>query len=620
MLDIRNNREFQAVLRTKLPYYIGKVFNTVEPVPYQHNWHVDLISEYLQAILDGELTRLIINVPPGYTKSIAVNVAFSTRLLGKYPKHRVLSASHSFSLSTKMSIKAKMVMESAWYKELFPATVLKKDVENTQSYFKTTQEGLRQAVSVGGKITGEGGDCLVGSTLISTDDGEKTLDYLIDNYKKLKVYSYNHLLDREEKKSILAFRKLKKRGIYEIQTNEGNTIRGTGDHLIFVKGEGYVQIRNLVEGNGLLGITQKASRRNSEYIAKIIYNGEAEEHVYDIQVKDNKNFYANGVLVHNCLIIDDPIDASDANASSGILLQKCNDWFDSVFYSRLRDKKKGAIILIAQRLHQNDLTGHLLASANSDFEHCVIPVIEDTKGGKTYSYKNFKKFREEDNILFPAIEDEKELDRAKIRLGKYGFSGQYQQKPSPAGGGIFKEEYWQYYDILPQLKYSIIVGDTAQKTKEINDYSVFECWGEGVDGNAYLIDIVRGKWEFPELETVCVAFWNKHKSNTQIKLRMLYIEDKSSGTGLIQKIKKTYKIPIYGIKRDSKDKVERVSGIIGYIESGYVYLKKNAHWLSDFLFETSLFPNASHDDQVDPLTDAVDIIYNSKKEYNVRII
>ena len=101
---------------------------------------------------------------------------------------------------------------------------------------------------------------------------------------------------------------------------------------------------------------------------------------------------------------------------------------------------------------------------------------------------------------------------------------------------------------------------------------------------------------------------------------MLYIEDKSSGTGLIQKIKRAYKIPIKGVKRDTKDKVERASGIVGYVESGYVFLKKDAVWLSDFLLETSVFPNGKHDDQVDPLSDALDIIYNSKKEFNVRTI
>lgn len=476
---IRNQREFDAVLRTKLPYYIGKVFNTVEPVPYKHNWHIDLFSEYLQAILDGDLTRLIINIPPGYTKSMAVNVAFSTRLLGQNPKYRILSASHSFSLSTKMSIKSKIIMESDWYQRLFPKTMLKKDTENTQAYYKTTEEGFRQAVSVGGKITGDGGDILT---------------------------------------------------------------------------------------------------------------------------------------------LDDPIDASDANASSGILLQKCNDWFDSAFYTRLRDKKKGIIIVIMQRLHQNDLTGHLLASIDSDFEHCVIPAIEETKGGKTYSYNNFSKHRVNGDILFPEIEDKKELDKAKIRLGSYGFSGQYQQSPAPKGGGIFKNQDWQYFDKVPQLKYSIVTADTAMKTKEINDYSVFELWGIGTNGNAYLMDILRGKWEAPELETTCVAFWNKHKNVATNKLRMLYIEDKSSGTGLIQKIKRAYKIPIKGVKRDTKDKVERASGIVGYVESGYVFLKKDAVWLSDFLLETSVFPNGKHDDQVDPLSDALDIIYNSKKEFNVRTI
>ena len=173
---------------------------------------------------------------------------------------------------------------------------------------------------------------------------------------------------------------------------------------------------------------------------------------------------------------------------------------------------------------------------------------------------------------------------------------------------------------VPKMKYSIIIADTAMKTKEQNDYSVFMLIGLGENGNAYIIDILRGKWEAPQLLTQFVAFYNKHKANKEIKLRHAAIEDKSSGTGLIQTIKQTHKIPVKAIKRDTQDKVSRAMAITPNIESGYVYLKKDAPWLSDLLSETSSFPNGSHDDQVDVIADGLDQIFNTKREFNVRVI
>lgn len=202
-------------------------------------------------------------------------------------------------------------------------------------------------------------------------------------------------------------------------------------------------------------------------------------------------------------------------------------------------------------------------------------------------------------------------NRSEIELLKsspYVASAQYWQDPAPKGGGIVKTEWWQYYKSVPLLYRKIITADTAHKTGEHNDFSVLQCWGQG-DRGAYLLDLMRGKWEAPELLTIAKSFFNKHNLKTQL-VNGVYVEDKSSGTGLIQTLKRETTIPIIGIPRH-KDKVSRMHGIVEYIASGRVHLLENAEWLSDFVLEFSKFTalmNHKNDDQIDAAIDAIEIL------------
>ncbi len=193
----------------------------------------------------------------------------------------------------------------------------------------------------------------------------------------------------------------------------------------------------------------------------------------------------------------------------------------------------------------------------------------------------------------------------------YTFSSQYQQNPSPLGGGMFKEKYWKYYDVLPpDITIIRIFGDTAQKTKEQHDYSVFQCWARSASKGIFLIDQVRGKWEAPELESKLVDFWNKHKPTLYKRsgAQSVKVEDKSSGSSLIQSIKKDYMIPIEGIQRNT-DKVLRAMGVVKYFASGYIHLPSGTEWLHDYKEEFRKFTplmSHKHDDQIDPTMDAVE--------------
>lgn len=284
-------------------------------------------------------------------------------------------------------------------------------------------------------------------------------------------------------------------------------------------------------------------------------------------------------------IIDDPIKNAEEALSEKVKSAIWN-WYTSTFITRL-SKNSGQIIM-ATRWATDDLSGRIIEN-NKNARVLVFPAIN-----------------EDGKALVPELHPVEKLLETKATLSGHFWSAMYQQSPVTIGGGIFKDEWWQYYRVPPTIKWRGIYGDTAQKTKEQNDYSVFQCWGYSSDGKAVLLDQMRGKWEAPELLTTAKAFWAKHKAIASMgPLRHFKIEDKSSGTGLIQSMKKgTEPIPVAGIPRET-DKVTRAYDAAPYIEAGRVMIQENAPWLSDYLAEFRSFPNGSHDDQIDPTMDAI---------------
>lgn len=127
---------------------------------YRHNWHIEAIAEYLAACRRGEITRLIINLPPRMLKSTMVSVAWPAWLLGQNAAERIMVACYAQSLSTKHSTDCRLLLQSAWYRKLFPKTRLSAD-QNEKDKFVTSARGQRLAVSVGGAAIGEGGNFLI---------------------------------------------------------------------------------------------------------------------------------------------------------------------------------------------------------------------------------------------------------------------------------------------------------------------------------------------------------------------------------------------------------------------------------------------------------------------------
>lgn len=296
-------------------------------------------------------------------------------------------------------------------------------------------------------------------------------------------------------------------------------------------------------------------------------------------------------------VIDDPIKGRE-EASSQAIRDKTWEWFTDDFFTRFSDS--AGLLAILTRWHVDDPIGRLRATMGDEVRVVSYPAI---------AIKD-EKHRKAGEPLFPEHKSLEFLLERKAAMASVNWEALYQQNPQIIGGEIIKGEWFGRYKQLPIIKQRFIYADTAQKTAERNDFSVFECWGKGEDGKIYLLDLIRGKWEAPELERRAVAFWNKHKAAdtaTLGQLRQLKVEDKASGTGLIQKLRSQAQIPVVGIER-TKDKYTRLLDVLGYIEAGYVMLPEDAPFTNDFVAECEAFTaddSHLHDDQVDPMMDAI---------------
>lgn len=332
------------------------------------------------------------------------------------------------------------------------------------------------------------------------------------------------------------------------------------------------------------------------------------------------------------IIIDDPIKPEDA--FSHVKLDAANRKLVTTVKSR-KANPMTPIVIIMQRIAENDPVGFIeKGNLGDDWSIIRIPAViddafvaglppkycidlesEPRAADGRFSYWPYKEQIEQ--LL--AMERGDGADASGSKISKHVFNAQYQQTPVALGGNIIRGEYFHRYTILPKIKYRKIFADTAQKTKERNDYSVFEEWGIAEDGKIYLIDMIRGKWEAPELQRRAIAFWSKAKAREAEKfgaLRKMVVEDKSSGTGLVQTIRALNSIPIEPIER-VKDKLTRVMDALPYLESNMVCVPEDASYTNDFIAENEAFTTDDthdHDDQIDPMIDAItDMLSTSNK-------
>ena len=292
----------------------------------------------------------------------------------------------------------------------------------------------------------------------------------------------------------------------------------------------------------------------------------------------------------NLIIIDDPLKPGDAMSEP--VRSRVIEWYRSTVLSRGDDKNKTRIVVVMQRVHQQDLVGYLLEQGG--FEHLNLPAIAqrteifDLGAGRSYT-------RQKGELLHPEHESVEVLRELKRNMGSIAFSAQYQQSPIPPGGTIIKRKWLRTYD---EVHYQpgdriIMSWDIALSEAETGDYSACVVLLARAEV-FFILEVVRGRFPFEQLKRKVMEVKEHYGSAAT-----LLIEDSPISRGLIQSLRER-SINVTTYKPDT-DKESRAIGQTDLFEGGSVRLPERADWLEDFTAELLAFPGR-HDDQVDALT------------------
>ncbi|MFY1686483.1 phage terminase large subunit [Plantactinospora sp. WMMB782] len=313
-------------------------------------------------------------------------------------------------------------------------------------------------------------------------------------------------------------------------------------------------------------------------------------------MEGNGNFFAEEVLVHNCLIVDDPIKDLE-QARSEVYRERAWRFWQAVAVPRLGPGAKA--VVIQTRWHEDDFAGRLLAHDG------------DARNGGRWRVVSIPAIAEDDDDPLgrrpgePMVSARGERDWAAIRkgVGEYVWSSLYQQRPAPAEGGLFKRLWWRYYsrlgdrihlgnrvaDLRDCWRFATI--DLANSTRTSADYTVIAAWARTVDGDLVLLDMVRAKigdeQHFAQVRPL-VERW---------QLDTVFVEGSQYGTTLVREAANSG-TPITAIQAE-QDKFSRALPYSAWVSSGRVWLPAGAMWLDTWVEEHASFPAARNDDTVD---------------------
>jgi len=359
-----------------------------------------------------------------------------------------------------------------------------------------------------------------------------------------------------------------------------------------------------VSKNNVVTISDKA-RRNSRQIEFVGSDGAPTGGQF-------RNTTTGGPVTGESLdlgVIDDAVKGRE-QANSKTWSEKIWEWFTDDFNTRFSDK--AGLLIITTRWTIHDIIARL------------VKIKDQLKGElKLINYQAIatkdEKYRKEGKPLFPELKSLEFLDGKKALMGAASWEALYQGNPVITGGNLFKDEWWGWWEALPQIKYKFITADTAQKIKTQNDWTIFQCWGYGIDDRIYLLDKIRYKFEAPELRKEAEMFYRKHDTRrinlTDPILRGMYIEDKSSGTGLLQELGRK-RLKVIEVPRHT-DKYFRAEDALPYIEAGKVVLNAKISDVGNLTKEGREFPNGDFDDDIDTLMTAVEVAFINQDKSNL---
>lgn len=331
----------------------------------------------------------------------------------------------------------------------------------------------------------------------------------------------------------------------------------------------------------------------------------------------------------NIIIVDDANEAGEANSEA--VIQTTNEYWDESLSSRLNDQRTGAFVVIQQRLSENDLTGHILEADRGEWTHLVLPMRYEAERSFVTSI-GWKDPRQTDGqLLWPERFGPEVTDALERTLGPYGFAGQYQQRPTPRGGGVIHREWWLNWpeENFPPMDYILASLDTAYTEKTENDFSALTVWGvftadtkaqvrRLITADGRITDAGRARAEEQIPNVMLMTAWQdrlalhdlvKKTAETckKLKVDLLLIENKAAGVSVAQELRRLYQNEDFGVQlHDPKniDKLSRLYSVQHLFAEGMIYAPDRA-WADMVITQVESFPRGKHDDLVDTVSQAL---------------
>ena len=331
------------------------------------------------------------------------------------------------------------------------------------------------------------------------------------------------------------------------------------------------------------------------------------------------------------VVIDDPISVE--GAASDAIRQSTNDWFLEAVPTRLNNPKSSSIVVIMQRLHEEDVSGIILEK-ELGYDHIMLPMRYEPARAQPTQLGYEDPRSEDGELLFPERFPEEVVDRDERAMGPYATAGQFQQSPEPRGGGIIKRDWWQVWEneTYPPLDFVCASLDTAYTEKTENDCSALTVWGvfsqdtvahptriAGRDSNLYDFAMEQGrKYAEQHPKLILTTAWAErlqlHDLVTKVattcrkmKVDLLLIEGKASGLSVAQELRRLYTREDWSVQiinPGAMDKVARLYSIQHIFSEGMIYAPDRG-WADQVITQCAQFPRAKHDDLVDTVSMAL---------------
>lgn len=311
------------------------------------------------------------------------------------------------------------------------------------------------------------------------------------------------------------------------------------------------------------------------------------------------------------IVVDDPLNALEATSDK--VLDSTAAWWSQAMSTRLNNPKTGVKIVVMQRLHDKDTTGQCLAEGG--WEHLMLPAEFEPKRRCVTSLGWVDPRKEEGELLWPEHFGRSEVESLKKKLGSYGAAGQLQQRPSPEGGGILKEEYfqlWPHAKTIPDFMFVLQSWDTAySEDATLNDPSAMTAWGVFQHNGKrciLLLDVINEHLKYPELKSRVRAEYHAVYGENQVKADTTLVERKASGQSIIQDLRQSG-LPVVPYNPGRASKTQRTHAVAPLHETCIVYIPESKNnpgqpvsWAKPFVEQTTKFPTAPHDDMHDTYT------------------